>query len=94
MSAERTSIGVGRTARAPPDGYTICLGIAGSFVLNGAFYSLPYDLLNDFAPISAVATGPIVLLARTTMPAKDLIEIRHVAKGVASEKSDSCISMV
>jgi tripartite-type tricarboxylate transporter receptor subunit TctC len=69
------SIGVGRTARAPPDGYTICLGIDGSFVLNGAFYSLPYDLLNDFAPISAVATGPIVLLARTTMPAKDLIEL-------------------
>jgi tripartite-type tricarboxylate transporter receptor subunit TctC len=69
------SIGVGRTARAPPDGYTICLGIDGSFVLNGAFYSLPYDLLNDFAPISAVATGPIVLLARTTMPAKGLIEL-------------------
>jgi tripartite-type tricarboxylate transporter receptor subunit TctC len=69
------SIGVGRTARAPPDGYTICLGIDGSFVLNGAFYSLPYDLLNDFAPISLVATGPIVLVARTTMPAKDLIEL-------------------
>jgi tripartite-type tricarboxylate transporter receptor subunit TctC len=69
------SIGVGRTARAPPDGYTICLGIDGSFVLNGAFYSLPYDLLNDFAPISLVATGPIVLVARTTMPAKDVIEL-------------------
>ena len=41
------SIGVGRLARARPDGYTICLGIDGSFVLNGAFYALPYDLLND-----------------------------------------------
>jgi tripartite-type tricarboxylate transporter receptor subunit TctC len=69
------SLGVGRTARAPPDGYTVCLGIDGSFVLNGAFYSLPYDLLNDFAPIAALATGPIVLVGRTSMPAKDVIEL-------------------
>src|SRR5438105_5196096 len=66
------SIGVGRTARARPDGYTICLGIDGTFVLNGAFYSLPYDVLTDFAPISPLATGPIVLIARKTMPAQDL----------------------
>ena len=81
------SIGVGRTARALPDGYTICLGIDGSFVLNGAFYSLPYDLLNDFAPISPLATGPIVLLARTTMPAKDLIELVAWLKAHPGEAS-------
>jgi tripartite-type tricarboxylate transporter receptor subunit TctC len=69
------SIGVGRLARARPDGYTICLGIDGSFVLNGAFYSLPYDLLNDFAPITLVASGPVVLMGRTTLPAKDLGEL-------------------
>ena len=69
------SIGVGRTARARPDGYTICLGIDGTFVLNGAFYSLPYDVLNDFVPISPVATGPIVFVARKTMPAEGLSEL-------------------
>jgi tripartite-type tricarboxylate transporter receptor subunit TctC len=69
------SIGVGRAARARPDGYTICLGIDGTFVLNGAFYSLPYDVLNDFVPISPLATGPIVLVARKTMPAEDLSEL-------------------
>jgi tripartite-type tricarboxylate transporter receptor subunit TctC len=69
------SIGVGRTARARPDGYTICLGIDATFVLNGAFYSLPYDVLNDFVPISPLATGPIVLVARKTMPAEDLSEL-------------------
>jgi tripartite-type tricarboxylate transporter receptor subunit TctC len=69
------SIGVGRTARAQPDGYTICLGIDATFVLNGAFYSLPYDVLNDFAPISPLATGPIVLVARKTMPAENLSEL-------------------
>jgi tripartite-type tricarboxylate transporter receptor subunit TctC len=69
------SVGVGRLARARPDGYTICLGIDGAFVLNGAFYSLPYDLLNDFAPIAPLVTGPILLLARTTLPAQDLKEL-------------------
>ena len=40
------SIGTGRTARARPDGYTIELGNKGTHVLNGAYYSLPYDPLN------------------------------------------------
>jgi tripartite-type tricarboxylate transporter receptor subunit TctC len=33
--------------RARPDGYTIEVGSMGGNVLNGAFYSLPYDALND-----------------------------------------------
>jgi tripartite-type tricarboxylate transporter receptor subunit TctC len=69
------SIGVGRAARARADGYTICLSLMDAYVLNGAFYSLTYDLLNDFAPIALLATIPLVLTARTTMPAKDLSEL-------------------
>jgi tripartite-type tricarboxylate transporter receptor subunit TctC len=68
------SIGVGRAARARPDGYTVVFGGLGTFVLNGAFYSLPYDVVNDFAPISLVYTVPYVLFARKTIPAKDLNE--------------------
>ncbi len=66
------TIGVGRVARARPDGYTIDIGFQGSHVLNGAFYSLPYDVLNDFAPISPLASFPEFLFTRKTMPAKDL----------------------
>ncbi len=69
------SIGIGRVARARPDGYTIDLGYLGGHVLNGAFYSLPYDVLNDFEPISPLVTTPTVLFARKTMPAKDLNEL-------------------
>ena len=69
------SIGVGRTARARPDGYTICLSIDSTFVHNGAFYSLPYDVLKDFEPISPLATGPVVLVARKTMAAQNLSEL-------------------
>jgi tripartite-type tricarboxylate transporter receptor subunit TctC len=57
------NIGVGRAARARPDGYTIDLGSISSHVLNGAFYSLPYNLLSDFEPISPLATNPFVLFA-------------------------------
>ena len=69
------SIGLGRAARARPDGYTLCISIMDAYVLNGAFYSLPYDLLNDFAPISLLAAVPIILVARPNMPAKDLGEL-------------------
>ena len=66
------SIGVGRVARARPDGYTIEFGSLTANVLNGAFYSLRYDLLGDLTPISLVETGPWVLYARASLPAKDL----------------------
>jgi tripartite-type tricarboxylate transporter receptor subunit TctC len=81
------SVGVGRTARPRPDGYTICLGIDGTFVLNAGFYSLPYDVLNDFVPISPLATGPTVLVGRKTMPAKDLSELIAWLKAHPNEAS-------
>jgi tripartite-type tricarboxylate transporter receptor subunit TctC len=69
------SIGVGRVARARPDGYTIELGFLSTHVLNGAFYSLPYHVLNDFAPISLLFASPFVIFARRSMPAKNLQEL-------------------
>jgi len=69
------SIGTGRVARATPDGYTIVLGNTSTHVMNGAFYSLTYDVLNDFAPISPLLTTPLILFAKKTMPANDLREL-------------------
>src|SRR5262245_33862436 len=72
VSGGGTTIGVGRVARAAPDGYTLSVGQNGSFVMVGATYALPYDLLNDFEPVALLSTGPYVLTARQTMPADDL----------------------
>jgi tripartite-type tricarboxylate transporter receptor subunit TctC len=69
------SIGVGRVARARPDGYTIDLGFLGGHVQNGALYSLQYDVLNDFQPISPLVATPYVIFARKTLPANDLNEL-------------------
>ena len=61
--------------RARADGYTITIGTASTHVLNGAFYSLPYDVLNDFVPISPLVTAPFLLCAKKTMTAKELNEL-------------------
>jgi tripartite-type tricarboxylate transporter receptor subunit TctC len=66
------SIGAGRVARATPDGTTIILGTMGSFVMNGALYSLPYNLVEDFEPITPVTVQPYMVVAKKTMPGDDL----------------------
>ena len=66
------SIGAGRVARAAADGYTVSTGSMGTHVLNGALYPLQYDVLNDFEPVSLLVTQPQLILARKTLPAKDL----------------------
>ena len=75
VSGADGNIGVGRVARSRPDGYTIDFGATSWQVLNGAFYSLPYDVLNDFAPIVALGRSAVIIPARKTMPAKDLHEL-------------------
>src|SRR5436190_13158111 len=45
------NIGGARVARAAPDGHTLIFGNFATHVLNGAVYSLPYDLMNDFEPV-------------------------------------------
>jgi tripartite-type tricarboxylate transporter receptor subunit TctC len=69
------SIGVGRVARASPDGYTLCLGYWGTHVLNAAIYPLQYDPLTDFEPISLLVTNPQVIVSKNALPAKDLREL-------------------
>ena len=69
------SIGAGRVARAAPDGHTLGLGQWGTHVLNGALYSLPYDVINDFEPVSLIAENPLLVVARKSLPAKDLTEL-------------------
>jgi tripartite-type tricarboxylate transporter receptor subunit TctC len=75
------TIGVGRVARAAPDGYTISNGYTisighwGTHVVNGAIYELPYHVLNDFEPVSLIATNPQLIVSRKAVPAKDLKEL-------------------
>ncbi len=69
------SIGVGRVARAAPDGYTLSIGHWSTHVVNGAIYPLSYDLLKDFDPIALLPSNPQLIVARNGIPAKDLKEL-------------------
>jgi tripartite-type tricarboxylate transporter receptor subunit TctC len=69
------SIGVGRVARAAPDGYTIGIGQWGTNVASGAIYPLQFDLVKDFEPVGLISTQPFLIVARKDMPANNLKEL-------------------
>src|SRR4051794_30861068 len=69
------SIGTGRVARAAGDGYTLGLGNWPTHVINGAVFKLPYDVRDDFEPVSLIATNPLLIVAKKAMPASDLKEL-------------------
>jgi tripartite-type tricarboxylate transporter receptor subunit TctC len=75
VSGASGNIAAGRVARAAPDGYTLVLGSWPTHVLNAAIFTLPYDPLTDFEPVSVVAAQPLFILARKTMPAGSLSEL-------------------
>jgi tripartite-type tricarboxylate transporter receptor subunit TctC len=69
-------IGIGRVARAKPDGYTLAFSVSFStHVVHGAIHRLPYDVINDFEPLALVTDSPQVILAKKAMPANDLNEL-------------------
>jgi tripartite-type tricarboxylate transporter receptor subunit TctC len=96
------TIGVGRAARAAPDGYTIVLGAWNTHVVNGAVYALPYDVLKDFEPVALLASNPQVIVSRNGIPAHDLRQLiawvkanqDKVSAGTAGVGASSHVSAV
>jgi tripartite-type tricarboxylate transporter receptor subunit TctC len=66
------TIGVGRAARAPADGYTVSVGNFSSHVLASATYAVQYDVLKDFEPVALLASNPQLIISKTAVPANDL----------------------
>jgi tripartite-type tricarboxylate transporter receptor subunit TctC len=76
------TIGVDLTAKAVPDGYTICL-ISASHSVNAATNPrLPYDLTKDLQGISQVASLFYAVYVHPSVPAKSIKEL--VAYGKAN----------
>ncbi|HUD85573.1 MAG TPA: tripartite tricarboxylate transporter substrate binding protein [Xanthobacteraceae bacterium] len=72
ISGAGGSIGVGRVAHAPPDGYTVSIGHVQTAVFNPAIMKLDYDVVNDLAPVSLIADTPIWIVANKALPADDV----------------------
>ena len=77
------SIGVGRVARAAPDGYTIDIGQWDTHV-GSIIYPLSYDLQKDFEPIGLVSNNPQLLVAKKNMVANDLKDSLPIAGAVTA----------
>jgi len=65
------TIGVGRVARAAPDGYTLDIGQWDTHV-GAIIFPINFDLQKDFTPIGLMTISPQVVLARKELPADDL----------------------
>ena len=77
-----TLIGMTACARAPADGYTLCLTDNQSLVFNPLLFSkLPYDPKGDFVAIGGVVRTPHdVIVASPTLPANNLAEVLALAR--------------
>lgn len=69
------AIGLEAAAKSTPDGYTLVIGTASTQTVNPLVRQLPYDAKKDFAPISLVTDGPIVLSANPELPVKSVREL-------------------
>jgi tripartite-type tricarboxylate transporter receptor subunit TctC len=69
------NVGVGRLARAAPDGYTADIGGWVTHVVNGALYSLGFDVRTDFTPVSLIATQPMLIVGNKALASEQLRDL-------------------
>lgn len=74
------TIGVDLVAKAPPDGHALAM-ITSSHTVNVSLYrNLPYDLVNDLAPVVQVTSQPYMLVIHPSLPAKTVNELVALAR--------------
>lgn len=80
------NIGAETAAHALPDGYTIFLGGVGSHGINPHLQVKPsYDPIKDFAPISLIASAPLLVIVPLSLPAKSINDLIQLVKARPGE---------
>ncbi|SHI38942.1 Tripartite-type tricarboxylate transporter, receptor component TctC [Roseomonas rosea] len=75
------TIGTEVVAKAGPDGHVLLLGTSATQAITPHLYpNLAYDTVRDFAPVSLVATVPMVLVVHPSIPARDVPALVQYAK--------------
>src|SRR5258708_9815144 len=75
-----------QVARAPADGHVLMLGSSSALAINIALNpKVTYHPLRDFAPITALAAVPSVLIAHPSVPAASLAEFIALARARPGE---------
>jgi tripartite-type tricarboxylate transporter receptor subunit TctC len=74
-------VGIDTVAKAAPDGHTLLVAADTSFVTSQHIYGkLPYDPINDFAPITGLGISPQALVVHPSVPARTLGELIELAR--------------
>lgn len=81
------TIGTNLAAKAVPDGYTLVMGYFAPIGVNVHLFKLPYDPINDFAPITLLATSPNLLAVHPSVQAKTVKEFIALARAKPGELS-------
>jgi tripartite-type tricarboxylate transporter receptor subunit TctC len=68
-------LGTDAVAKANPDGYTIGIVSASALAISPTMEKVPYEVAQDFAPVTLVATVPEMLVVTSNVPAKDMAEL-------------------
>ncbi|WP_019142671.1 Bug family tripartite tricarboxylate transporter substrate binding protein [Noviherbaspirillum massiliense] len=80
------NIGMDLAAKSPADGYTVVMGQTSNLAVNPTLYArLPYNPTKDFAPVTTVATAPLVLVVPANSPFKTLGDVISAAKAKPGE---------
>jgi len=74
------NIGAEMVVKSPADGYTLLMSTASTTVNVTLFPKLSFDMRRDLAPITQVASAPIVIVVHPSVPAKNLKELLALAK--------------
>lgn len=80
-------IGADIVARSAPDGYTLLMAQVGDAISMSLYAKLPYNFMQDFAPITLVGQTPFILVAHPSLPVKtvqDLIALARAKPGSLS----------
>jgi len=80
------NIAAEHVAKSPPDGYTILLGNIATHGSNPSLYKkLPYDPIQDFAPVTLLASIPPVVAVHPSIPARNMRELIALARAHPGE---------
>jgi tripartite-type tricarboxylate transporter receptor subunit TctC len=81
------TLGADFVAKSKPDGYTLLVGAVHHTIASSVFKKLPYDLRQDFVPLTTIALVPNVLVVNAASPAKTVADLVALAKAAKPELS-------
>ena len=75
------NVGTEIAAAAPPDGYTLLMGVQSALVVNPFLFArMPFDTVRDFAPISVINSFPLILVQHPSVAAQNVGDLIQLAK--------------